>query len=211
MNKFIITGIQGCGKGTQSKMLQQDFDLVHISVGDIIRWNIENHTKLAARIFRLVNAGILIPDEVVEHVVRDRLGEHDWNYGFVLDGFPRNLPQTEFLMESYDVDRVIHITISDEMVLQRTLARRLCYQCSLDYNLIHHRPAVMDICDICGSELVSRTDDNEDSVRERICEYHKKTEPVLEFFRTQNLVVEIPGTDTPENIQSHIRNALMLT
>ncbi len=210
MNKYIIIGIQGCGKGTQTQLLQRDFDLVHISVGEIIRWHIENHTKLAARIHRLVNAGTLVPDDVVEQIVHRRLEEHDWNYGFVLDGFPRNVPQAEFLMESYDVDNVIHITISDEVVLQRVLARRLCSKCGLDYNFIYHRPAAKDICDICGGELVRREDDNEHSVRERINHYHLKTEPVLDLFRTKKLMVDIDGDDTPENIQSSIRRKLAL-
>ena len=100
MNKFVIMGVQGCGKGTQAKMLQTDFDLVHISVGDIFRWNIQSHTKIAARVKRIVASGQLVPDEIVEEIVQRRLHEHDWNYGFILDGFPRNKPQAEFFLES---------------------------------------------------------------------------------------------------------------
>ena len=111
VHKYVIMGVQGCGKGTQAKLLATDFDLVHISVGDIFRWHIQSHTKLAARIKRITAAGELVPDEVVEEVVRDRLEQHDWNYGFILDGFPRNRRQAEFFLESYDIDAVILIEV----------------------------------------------------------------------------------------------------
>lgn len=126
MHKYIIMGAQGCGKGTQAKLLKQDFDLVHISVGDIFRWHIQSHTKLAARIKRLIAEGHLVHDDVVEDIVKQRLQEHDWNYGFILDGFPRNRTQAEFFLESYDIDAVIHIAVSDDVVFERVLARRLC-------------------------------------------------------------------------------------
>ena len=135
MHKFVIMGVQGCGKGTQAKLLAGRFDLIHISVGDIFRWNIQSHTKLAARIKRIIDAGKLVPDEIVEEVVRSRLDQHDWSYGFVLDGFPRNRPQAEFFLESYDIDAVILIDVPDEVVFQRVQARRLCSRCGLDYNL----------------------------------------------------------------------------
>jgi adenylate kinase len=208
MNKFVITGIQGCGKGTQAQMLTTEFGLVHINVGEIIRWNIENHTKVAARINRLVASGQMVPDEIIEEIVGHRLDEHDWNFGFVLDGFPRNHAQTMFFLESYDADAVIHIRIPDDVVLKRVLSRRLCNRCNLDYNLIYHRPAVADTCDICGGELEKRPDDNKASISERIKDYHNKTEPVLDLFRQKELVIEIDGDDTPENVQRAIRGQL---
>lgn len=204
MNKFVIMGIQGCGKGTQARLLKEALDLVHIGVGDIIRWNIENHTKVAARIKRIVASGQMVSDEIVEEIVHARLEQHDWNFGFILDGFPRNPAQTYFFMECYDVDAIIHITIPDDVVIQRVLARRLCPQCNLDYNLIHHRPAVADTCDICGGKLTQRADDNEQAVRERIADYHEKTEPVLELFRRKERVIEIEGGDDPETVQKQI-------
>src|SRR5262249_38691807 len=111
MHKFVIMGVQGSGKGTQAKMLAHELDLVHVSVGDIFRWNIQNPTKLAARIKRRVAGGELVPDDVVEEVMRDRLDQHDWNFGFILDGFPRNRAQAEFYLENYDVDAVIVIEV----------------------------------------------------------------------------------------------------
>src|SRR3990170_6487044 len=156
MRKYIIMGVQGCGKGTQAKLLKDDYGLIHISVGDIFRWNIQSHTKLAARIKRVMAEGKLVTDELVEEIVRRRLDEHDWNYGFILDGFPRNRRQAEFFLESYDIDAVILMDVPDQILLERILARRLCAQCGLDYNLMFHRPGKDGTCDVCGGRLVRR-------------------------------------------------------
>ncbi len=126
MRKYVIMGVQGSGKGTQAAMLAKDLDLVHISVGDIFRWHVQSHTKLGAQVRRTMAAGELVGDDLVEAVVRDRLDQHDWNYGFVLDGFPRNRRQAEFFLESYDIDGVIHLELPDEEVRRRVLSRRLC-------------------------------------------------------------------------------------
>ncbi len=211
MHKYVIMGVQGCGKGTQARMLQQDFDLVHISVGDIFRWNIQHHTKLGARVNRAIRAGELVGDEVVEEIVRHRLEEHDWNFGFILDGFPRNNAQAEFFLESYDIDAVIHIVVPDDVVRQRVLARRLCSQCGIDYNLIHHRPKVSDACDVCGGNLVARPDDTEDALADRLRTYHERTRPVLDLFRRKELVIEADGTESPDNVQKEIRGKLSIT
>lgn len=208
MHKYVIMGVQGCGKGTQAKMLADDLDLIHISVGDIFRWNIQNHTKLAARITRLIADGQLVPDEIVEEIVRQRLEEHDWNFGFILDGFPRNAPQARFFLESYDIDAVIHIDVPDDVVLQRVLSRRLCQDCGLDYNLIFHRPANENQCDVCGGELITRADDSEDAVVERLKTYHSRTEPILELFARKELVVNIDGTVSPDEVQNELRQRL---
>ena len=210
MHKYVIMGVQGCGKGTQAIMLARDYDLTHISVGDIFRWNIQNHTKLAAKVRRLIKEGNLVPDDVVEDVVRQRLQEHDWNYGFILDGFPRSRKQAEFFLETYDIDAVIHIDVSDDIVMQRVLSRRLCSECGLDYNLIQHRPRVEDQCDVCKGKLLTREDDNEGAVRKRIAEYHEKTAPLLDLFRRKELVIKTDGSLTPEAIQTDIRMQLSL-
>jgi adenylate kinase len=132
MRKYITMGVQGCGKGTQAKMLARDCDLVHISVGDVFRWHIQSQTKLAARIRRLIASGALVPDDIVEEVVKGRLDQHDWNFGFILDGFPRNAHQAEFFLESHDIDAAIQIDVPDQVVLQRIINRRLCSKCVLD-------------------------------------------------------------------------------
>ena len=116
MHKYVIMGIQGSGKGTQAQLLAAELDLVHISVGDIFRWNVEHHTKLGAQVRRIMAAGELVDDELVETIVRQRLQDHDWNYGFIIDGFPRNVRQAEFFLESYDLDAVILLELPDEEV-----------------------------------------------------------------------------------------------
>ncbi|ODA31922.1 adenylate kinase family protein [Planctopirus hydrillae] len=208
MHKYVIMGVQGCGKGTQAKLLKDDLDLVHISVGDIFRWHIQTHTKLGARIKRQIAEGQLVPDDTVEDIIRARLGEHDWNYGFILDGFPRNLVQARFFLESYDIDAVIHIDVPDQVVFERVLARRLCSNCGLDYNLIFHRPAEDDVCDVCNGKLVQRDDDNHDAIRSRLNDYRTKTEPALELFRKKELVIDVDGRLTRDEIQANIRAGL---
>ncbi len=210
MHKYIIMGVQGSGKGTQAQRLKAELDLVHISVGDLFRWHIQNHTKLAARIKRIVSAGELVDDATVEEVMSSRLAQHDWNYGFILDGFPRNHPQAEFFLENYDIDAVILIDVPDSVVLDRILSRRLCEQCGLDYNLIQHRPTVADVCDVCGGKLVARPDDNLDGIRERLRDYHTKTEPTLELFRRKGLIVRIDGTRPPDVVYQDLRRQLEL-
>lgn len=210
MHKYIIMGGQGSGKGTQARLLAAELDLTHISVGDIFRWNIQTHTKLGARIRRLVAAGQLVSDEIVEEVINERLLRHDWNYGYILDGFPRNRAQAEFYLESYDVDAVILIDVPDQIVLDRILSRRLCSGCGLDYNLIHHRPAVADRCDVCGELLKARPDDNPEAIRDRLRDYHTKTEPTLDLFRKKGKIVRVDGTKSPTEVYADLRAGLRL-
>ncbi|RVX38359.1 adenylate kinase [Nonomuraea polychroma] len=210
MRKYVIMGVQGSGKGTQSKLLADDLDLVHISVGDIFRWHVKNHTKIGAQVRRLVAAGELVGDDLVEDVVRERLQLHDWNYGFVIDGFPRNRRQTEFFLESYDIDGVIHLDLPDEEVRRRVLARRLCSQCGMDYNLIAHRPEVEGRCDVCGGELVSRADDSPDALARRLRDYHSKIDPVIELFRRKEYVMTVDARADKYTVQQSIRDRFNL-
>lgn len=204
MRKFVIMGIQGSGKGTQAKLLAERFDLEHMSVGDIFRWNVQHHTKLGAHVRRTVASGRLVDDDVVASIVRDRLSAHDWNYGFVIDGFPRNDRQAEFFLESYDIDGVINLDLPDEEVERRVLARRLCSGCGLDYNLMAHRPSVEDVCDVCGSPLVTRSDDNPEALAVRRREYHDKTTPVIRIFERKEFVATIDATRAVEAIHREI-------
>ncbi len=211
MRKYVIMGVQGSGKGTQGALLAHDFDLVQIAVGDILRWHVQNHTKIGAHVRRVMAGGELVSDDLVESVVRDRLDHHDWNFGFIVDGFPRNRPQAEFFLESYDIDGVIHLDLPDEEVRRRVLARRLCSRCGLDYNLIAHRPRVEDRCDVCGGELVSREDDTEDALAARLRDYHGKTNPVLELFRRKEFVFTVDAHSDTVTVQQAIRDQLGLS
>jgi adenylate kinase len=208
MHKYVIMGAQGCGKGTQARLLKEAFHLVHISVGDIFRWHIQSHTKLGARIKRIMAEGQLVPDDIVEEVVKQRLDQHDWNYGFILDGFPRNSRQAAFFLESYDIDAVVLIEVPDEVVHERILNRRLCPKCGLDYNLIFHRPTAANTCDVCGTELVARPDDTPEAVRSRLQDFHAKTQPILELFRRKELVVVVDGTRSVDEVQQDLRRQL---
>jgi adenylate kinase len=210
MHKYVIMGVQGSGKGTQASLLAADFDLVHISVGDMFRWHVQHHTKVGAQVRRVMAAGDLVGDDLVESVVRDRLALHDWNYGFVVDGFPRNRRQAEFFLESYDIDAVIHLDLPDSEVRRRVLARRLCARCGMDYNLIAHRPRQEGRCDVCGGALVSREDDTERALAARLREYHAKTDPVLDLFRRKEFVVTVDARPDKATVAERIRELLRL-
>jgi adenylate kinase len=210
VRKYVIMGIQGSGKGTQAKLMADSLDVVHISVGDIFRWNVQYHTKVGAQVRRTMALGALVEDELVESIVRDRLAMHDWNYGFVIDGFPRNGRQAEFFLESYDIDGVIVLELPDEEVSRRVMARRVCAQCGLDYNLIAHRPERPDTCDVCDGQLVVREDDNPEALKARLRDYHEKTRPILELFERKEFVVHVDATHSIAEVQAEIREKLNL-
>jgi adenylate kinase len=210
VRKYVIMGVQGSGKGTQSTMLCEAYDLVPIGVGDIFRWNIQHHTKLGAAVRRSVDSGHLVEDELVAQVVRDRLDAHDWNFGFVIDGFPRNAPQADFFLETYDIDAVINLQLPDEEVERRVLSRRVCSQCGLDYNLIAHRPEVEHTCDVCGGQLEARDDDTPEALATRLRAYYDKTQPVIEIFERKEFVVHIDATPSKQEVFEAIRVKLGL-
>jgi len=210
LRKYIIMGPQGSGKGTQAKLLARDFDLVHISVGDMFRWHVQNRTKLGTKVQRYMKEGRLVPDEMVADVVKARLDIHDWRHGFVLDGFPRNAAQAEFFLETYDIDAVIAIELPEETAIARVQSRRLCASCGLDYNLIQLRPKVVDVCDNCGGRLVTRADDTPEAVRRRLRDYREKTQPILDLLREKEMIVTVDGTPGPDVVQAEMRRKLGL-
>jgi adenylate kinase len=210
MRKYVIMGVPGSGKSSQGAILAADLDLVHISVGDIFRWNVQNHTKMGAQVRRIMAAGDLVGDDLAEAVTAQRMAEHDWNYGFVIDGFPRNIRQAEFFLESYDIDGVIHLDMPDSEVRRRVLARRLCSNCGMDYNLIQGRPQEEGVCDVCGGTLVTREDDTEQALVVRLHDYHDKTDPVLDLFRRKEFVAVIDARGTKDEVQQAIRDKLGL-
>jgi adenylate kinase len=210
MRKYVIMGVQGSGKGTQAALLAAALDLTHISVGDILRWHVQHRTKIGAHVRRIMAAGDLVNDDLVESVVRDRLALHDWNYGFIVDGFPRDQRQAEFFLESYDIDAVVHLDLPDSEVRRRVLARRLCSRCGLDYNLIAHRPKEEGQCDVCGGDLITREDDTEQALAARLRAYHAKTDPVLDLFRRKEFVVTVDARPDRQMVQRMVRERLRL-
>ncbi len=187
MHKYIIFGPQGCGKGTQSQLLCKDYDLVHISIGDIFRWNKANHTKLAARVQRIMDQGLLVPDEIVEDVLRRRLDEHDWNYGFVLDGFPRTPSQAAFLFENWNLDAAIYLDVSEEVIKARVMNRA-----------------------VVGDGGVIRADDTPEALAVRLREYREKTAPLLELFEKKSMLVRVSADKTIPEVYAELRSALGL-
>lgn len=171
MDKYVIFGPQGSGKGTQSELLCETFGWVHISLGDIFRWHMRHHTKLAARIQRIMNQGLLVPDDIVEEVVHKRLEEHDWNWGFVLDGFPRTRPQAEFLFENWNLDAVIYLDVPDHIVQERVMARASE-----------------------GQSFTKRFDDTPEVLKVRLREYHEKTKPLIELYEEKRLLRRVDAT-----------------
>ena len=163
---------------------------------------------MGAQVRRIVVAGELVSDDLVEKVVHRRLSEHDWNFGFIIDGFPRNQPQARFFLESYDLDAVILLEVPDQLVRDRILSRRLCSRCGVDYNLISSRPATEGVCDVCGGRLVVRADDTPEVVEGRLRDYHEKTRPVLELFGAKEVIVAMDATGPVEQIQAAIREQL---
>ena len=170
MNKYIMIGPQGAGKGTQAKLLAERFGFVHISIGDIFRWNVSNHTKLGSRVTRITGEGRLVPDDVVENVVRARLELHDWRYGFVLDGFPRTESQALYLFENWNLDRAIYLDLDDATVHRRVMSRARIGE---------------------GSGFTKRADDNPEALRQRLREYHEKTRPLLDVFRERDMLLRV--------------------
>ena len=189
MNKFIIIGPQGSGKGTQSKLLAEQFGFIHISIGDIFRWNVRNHTKLGSRVTRITAEGRLVSDEIVENVVRDRLELHDWRYGFVLDGFPRTPAQAMYLFENWNLDRAIYLDLDDETVRRRVMSRAKIGE---------------------GSGFTKRADDNPEALRRRLAEYHDKTRPLLELFAERDLLLRVDAGGTIEEVFRAVVDGLAL-
>ena len=189
MDKFILIGPQGSGKGTQSQLLCLDYDFVHISIGDIFRWNLANHTKLAARVTRIMNEGRLVPDDIVEEVVGKRLEEHDWNYGFVLDGFPRTRAQAEYLFEGWNLDRAIYLDIPDDVVYERVAQRVAQGQ---------------------AQGFTKRTDDNSEALKMRLKEYYEKTLPLLDLFEKKGMLLRVDAFRPIPEVYEAIRSGLGL-
>jgi adenylate kinase len=210
VHKYIIMGPAGSGKGTQAKLLCKGYDLVHISVGDIFRWHIGHKTKIGSKVQRYLNQGRLVPDEMVADVMKERLDMHDWRYGFVLDGFPRNAAQAEFFLENYDIDAVIALDLPEEAAIERMQSRRLCSGCGLDYNLIQLRPKVAEVCDNCGGRLLPRDDDTPVAIRKRLADYREKTAPILELLQEKELIVTVDATPAPDVVQAEMRKRLGL-
>lgn len=201
--RLVLLGAPGAGKGTQAVFLKERHNLAHISTGDIFRQNLKDNTPLGLEAKKYMDAGQLVPDEIVMKMVGGKLAEFKPDDGFMLDGFPRTVAQAEFLETQTKLDGVIMFKVSDEEIVKRLTSRAVCKKCGNVTNIHEH-----DKCPSCEGELYRRDDDNEATIRERLRVYHEQTEALVEFYRAQGLLIEIDATGMPEEVFSRVVETL---
>lgn len=211
--RLILLGPPGAGKGTQASGIVKKYNVPHISTGDIFRKNIKEGTELGTKAKEYMDKGLLVPDELVVEIVKDRLVQEDCQEGFLLDGFPRTVAQADALDIALkdmncDLDRVINIEVPKEELVKRAVGRRICKDCGATYHLIFNPSKVEGVCDECGGELYQRKDDNEQTVSKRIEEYQSKTQPLIDYYSKQNKIVNIDGKQDIDKVSKDIITAL---
>ncbi len=197
--KIIMLGAPGAGKGTQAQMIADQYHIPHISTGDIFRANIKNGTELGKKAKDFMDKGQLVPDELTVQILLDRVAQEDCTNGYVLDGFPRTIPQADVLDSALSklgdqVDYAINVDVPDESIIQRMSGRRACLKCGATYHIEHIPPKQEGICDKCGSELVQREDDKPETVKNRLSVYHEQTQPLIEYYTCKNILKTVDGT-----------------
>ncbi|WP_323190648.1 adenylate kinase [Halostella sp. PRR32] len=206
---ILILGAPGAGKGTQSSNIVEEFGVEHVTTGDALRANKDmdiSHLDTEYDTPRAyMDAGELVPDEVVNEIVKTALDEAD---GYVLDGYPRNLAQAEYLDEITDLDVVLYLDVDKDELVDRLTGRRVCDECGANYHVEFNPPAEEGVCDECGGELIQRDDDTEETVRERINVYEENTEPVIEHFEEEGELARIDGEQTPDEVWSDVRDTV---
>jgi len=189
--KIIMLGPPGSGKGTYSKQLSPKIGVPHISTGDIFRENIKNSTEIGKKVKAIIDKGGLVPDGLVMEVVRERLARPDAKKGFIFDGFPRTIGQARELDKMTKIDAVVNLEVPEEVIIKRTTARRMCKKCGAIYNVLTLKPKKSGVCDKCGGELIHRDDDKEEVIRNRLEEYRKLTEPLIDYYRKKGMIIDI--------------------
>lgn len=197
--KIIMLGAPGAGKGTQAKMIADKYSVPHISTGDIFRANIKNGTELGQEAKKYMDQGLLVPDELTVKILLDRVSNKDCENGYVLDGFPRTIPQAQVLENALkqlgdDIDFAIDVDVPDENIIKRMSGRRACLSCGATYHLIHIPPKKEGVCDRCGNELILRDDDKAETVKNRLQVYHEQTQPLIEFYTAKGVLKTVDGT-----------------
>ena len=197
--KIIMLGAPGAGKGTQAKMIAEKYNIPHVSTGDIFRANIKNGTELGKEAKKYIDQGFLVPDELTVKILLDRVAKDDCRNGYVLDGFPRTIPQAEVLDKALremgdGIDYAINVDVPDENIVRRMSGRRACLACGATYHIAHIPPKKEGICDTCGQELVLRDDDKPETVLNRLKVYHDQTQPLIDFYAAQGVLKNVDGT-----------------
>ena len=209
--KLILLGPPGAGKGTQAEILNKKLGIPTISTGNILRAAVKNGTPVGLKAKEYMDAGKLVPDEVIIGVISERLAEADCQNGFILDGFPRTIPQAEALEKAgISFDAVVSIEISDEEIVERMAGRRVCAACGAPYHVKNMPPKVEGVCDACGGKLEARADDKPEVVRDRLSVYHKETAPLKDFYAARNLLKTVDNQPTVAETTTAILNALGL-
>lgn len=211
--KLIMLGAPGAGKGTQAKKIAEKYQIPHISTGDIFRANIKNGTELGNKAKSYMDQGHLVPDELTCDLVVDRINQEDCKNGYVLDGFPRTIPQAEALKAALDkmgetIDYAIDVEVPDENIVNRMGGRRACPGCGCTYHIKHNPPKVKDICDVCGAKLVLRDDDKPETVTKRLSVYHEQTKPLIDFYKKEGVLREVDGTQDLNDVFQAITEIL---
>ena len=197
--KIVMLGAPGAGKGTQAKMIAEKYGIPHVSTGDIFRANIKNGTELGKEAKQYMDQGKLVPDELTVKILLDRVAQDDCKNGYVLDGFPRTIPQAEVLDKALTelgdhIDYAIDVNVPDENIIKRMSGRRACLTCGATYHIEHVPPKKEGICDACGNELVLRDDDKPETVKNRLDVYHKQTQPLIDYYTEKNILKTVDGT-----------------
>ncbi len=203
--RLILLGPPGVGKGTQASAIVKRYNIPHISTGDIFRANIKEGTELGMKAKEYMDKGLLVPDELVVSIVKDRLSKDDCKDGFLLDGFPRTIEQAEALDEELKnmgikLDKVVNIYADKEILIERAIGRRICKKCGTAYHIKFNPPKVENVCDIDGGELFQRDDDNRETVSTRIEVYEKQTEPLIEYYKEKGIILDVDGTKPIEEV-----------
>ena len=197
--KIIMLGAPGAGKGTQAKMIAEKYQIPHVSTGDIFRANIKNGTELGKEAKKYMDQGQLVPDELTVKILLDRVAQADCANGYVLDGFPRTIPQAEVLDAALTklgdkIDYAINVDVPDENIVRRMSGRRACLSCGATYHIEHIPPKQEGICDVCGQPLVLRDDDKPETVLNRLKVYHDQTQPLIDFYTAKDVLKSVDGT-----------------
>lgn len=211
--KIIMLGAPGAGKGTQAKMIADKYGVPHISTGDIFRANIKNGTELGMEAKKYMDQGLLVPDELTVKILLDRVANDDCKNGYVLDGFPRTIPQAEVLDNALNelgdkIDFAINVDVPDENIINRMSGRRACLSCGATYHIEHIPPKAEGICDRCGKELILRDDDKPETVKNRLGVYHEQTQPLIDFYEKKGVLESVDGTIPMEDVFGAIVNIL---
>lgn len=211
--KIIMLGAPGAGKGTQAKMIADTYGLPHVSTGDIFRMNIKNGTQLGMEAKTFMDQGLLVPDELTVRILLDRVGQDDCKDGYVLDGFPRTIPQAEVLEDALNklgdkIDYAINVEVPDENIIRRMGGRRACLACGATYHVEHVPPKQEGICDACGQELVLRDDDKPETVKNRLRVYQEQTQPLIDFYNKKGVLRNVDGTQDMQDVFAAIKAIL---